>query len=203
MRMTKNFIRLLAVLPAFALAAEAPKPKYGPEAKTLSTDHAYLRRAEAPDYWALSPYYVGQQTGAACSVASVAMVMNAARAAHPLAALTSNDELVSQSSLLKKTADEAWAQATDESKSLSKGVTLDRLGEIVGKAFKAYGYERASVQVVHFDDASEKSLSALRAALEANEKSADDFVILNFNQGIFTGDADAGYFLRILAYGYY
>ena len=41
----------------------------------------YLRRAEAPDFWALTPYYVPQQDGRSCSVASVAMVLTARQAA--------------------------------------------------------------------------------------------------------------------------
>jgi hypothetical protein len=200
MRMTKKFTSLLVILAATSAWAEPPKPKYGPEAQTLTSNHAYFHRADAPDFWALSPAYVGQQTGAACSVASVTMVMNAARATHPLAALTSEDELISQNSLLKKVGDESWTQATDDSKSLHKGVTLDRLGELVGKTFKAYGYEGARIQVVHFDDDSAKSLAQLHAALESNEKSADDFIILNFNQGIYTGDADAGHIAPLAAF---
>src|SRR3954451_9533179 len=82
-----------------------PKPKYGPEVTLLSRSHEYIQKNSAPDYWLLSPYYIGQQTESACSLAVVATIINAARSATELKA---DDELVSQSALLKKLADATY-----------------------------------------------------------------------------------------------
>ena len=51
-------------------SAQDLKPKLGPDAITVQQSHAYLRGHDAPDYWALSPYYVPQATDSACSVAA-------------------------------------------------------------------------------------------------------------------------------------
>jgi hypothetical protein len=81
-------IVLLTALLAIRDGAEQQAPKYGPagapRAVPLSKDHSFFAAAPAPDFWALMPFYVGQINGAACSVASVAMIVNAAvRAGRP------------------------------------------------------------------------------------------------------------------------
>ena len=73
--------------------------KFGPQATRLHNEHAFISKNKAPDYWALSPYYLPQQDGRSCSVASITMVLNAARADE---VLSSSDELVTQKSALKK-----------------------------------------------------------------------------------------------------
>ena len=175
-------------------AESSPKPKYGPEATTLTRSHEYFRRADAPDFWALIPYYTAQQTGSACSLASVTMVMNGARS---MKKLTVDDELVTQDSLLKKTGSTLWQRAT--AAKLGFGVTLDQLGELVGQSFKAYGFNGAKVEVVHAENAQDIK-TRLHQALVENEKSSNDFIIINFNQKIYTGDAEVGHIAPIAAY---
>ena len=58
--------QLFAAEATSADATDALKPKLGPRAVTIVQSHDYLRTHEAPDYWALSPYYVPQMTGSAC-----------------------------------------------------------------------------------------------------------------------------------------
>jgi hypothetical protein len=61
------------------VSADTVKSKFGPDAVPLPQAVDYLRQHQAPDYWALSVYYVPQATSSACSVASIAMVINALR----------------------------------------------------------------------------------------------------------------------------
>lgn len=104
-------VLIFSLLITFSLNAFA-KPKYGPNATLLSKSHEYINSEKAPDYWALSPYYLPQQNGKSCSVASVTMVVNAARANMEL---TSDDQLASHDELLKKVNDQKWSNAVDMS----------------------------------------------------------------------------------------
>lgn len=169
-------------------AGEA-KPKYGPAATLLARSHEYVRESEAPDLWALLPYYVGQDDDHSCSVASVAMVVNAARAGHDLGA---DDELATQRSLQERVKADAWRRGM--------GVTLDELGPIARDAMKAYGFERATAEVVHTPDRAPATAEALHRALLENERTAKDFIIANFNQAAYTGDASVGHVAPIAAY---
>ena len=176
-----------------AFGADA-KPKYGPLATRLTRTHEYFKKHEGPDYWALSPYYVPQQTESACSIASVTMIMNAIRASKDLG---SEEPLLTQQSLLDLTKSELWQKAAGTH---GTGVNLDQLGRLVETSLKALGYPGAQVVVVHAEKPSPTSLAALRKVLIENEKSTQDFIILNFNQGSYTGDADAGHIAPLAAY---
>jgi Phytochelatin synthase len=171
----------------------APKPKYGPEAKKISLDHGYFLKHPAPDYWALSPFYTAQQTDAACSIAAVTMVINGARIHQNL---TSDDKLASQSSILKKVNIDAWTNWVD-----MKGgrLILDQYGHYIEETFKAYGLTPVTVQVFHAQKNSEFK-KQLHNALVENEKSDKDFIIANFIQGTFTGDAEAPHIAPVGAY---
>lgn len=169
------------------------KPKYGPDAAVLSQNHAYFKMAKAPDFWAMMPFYAAQETGGSCSVASVQMVINAARFQKPL---TSDDELATHKALLTKVKPDMWSKAVGEG---GHGVELDQLGPIVEEAFKAYGMQ-AKAEVVHLDAKDPKAAKKLHETLVANEKSDQDFMIINFIQGVYTGDAEAGHIAPIAAY---
>jgi hypothetical protein len=182
---------LLLLLLAFSIAQAAPKPKYGPEAVTLSRSHEFFRKAPAPDFWALAPYYVGQRDDRSCSVASVTMVMNALRSKLPL---TADDELITQDSLLKKVGSGDWWKDRG-----AGGVTLDQLGKAIEQSLAGYELAGLEVEVVHADKTPEFR-ARLHEALVANEKSDADFIILNFIQGAYTGDADVGHIAPLGAY---
>lgn len=183
---------LLSISRAFA--ADEPKPKYGPEATTLSKSHEYFRETAAHDFWALIPYYLPQQNGRSCSLASVTMVINAARGDIKL---TSEDELATEPSVLKKTGSSEWETAVGP---LGKGVTLDELGVYTKKAFEAFGLKLEGIEIVHVNDRSEKTLQRVHQILLENEKSKKDFIISNFDQKVFTGDAVAGHLAPVGAY---
>jgi hypothetical protein len=175
-------------------ATDPNKPKYGPEAKLLREEHGYLQASGAPDYWALSPYYTAQFSDSACSIATAAMVVNAARNSRSLLA---HEELVTQASLLKRLRDRAWSRAVATG---GDGVSLRRLRDLLEKSLRLYGFSTARVTVHPVQDASEPELTSLRQALAANEVSAEDLIVANFSQGVFTGDADVGHFAPVGAY---
>ncbi len=62
----------------FVIAEEA-RPKYVSSTFRLSQHHEYFNKNKAPDFWALMPYYVPQQDGAACGIASMTMLLNGLR----------------------------------------------------------------------------------------------------------------------------
>lgn len=189
---------LLALLLSFAFA----KPKYGPEgaprAVPLSQDSSYFRSAKAPDFWALMPHSVPQFNGAACSVASVAAVANAARSSQKL---TSDDKLVLQEELLKKVRIGDWeSRIKGGTLTPARGVTLEILRDVTEGALKAYGIAFERVELLRFDGEEKTELKRLEALLEENERSTSDFVIANFLQSAATDDSDTGHISPLGAY---
>jgi len=191
------------VMAALALAcgreplhAQAPmqdmKPKFGPDAIPITSVHNHLQVQEAPDYWVLSPYYVAQATGSACSVASVAMLLNALRGLPTLA----SERLVTQRSVLDAVNDENWKTATVEE---GEGISFGDLERYIRMALKAFNVE-AEAEVFRPKDASPETLAELRRILTENERSADDIVLLAFDQGTLTGDATVGHIAPLGAY---
>ena len=111
--------------------------KYAPWVSLLREDFDYLRMAPAPAYWALAPYYVGQFTETACSLASAVMVVNAGRANMARSAGT---KLITQPSLLDAVGSDLWRAgvATDD----GHGVGLLQLQGLLAASF---GIARRSV----------------------------------------------------------
>jgi hypothetical protein len=188
----ENLILIILVLMTQSAFA---KPKYGPQATVLSHSNEYFRESKAPDFWALMPYYTMQINGKACSVASVSMIVNAARKGM---SLTSEDKLVNQEDLLKKVNDKSWSDAVDMSKP-GGGVALNDLKKKVEESLTAYGLKDSNVEVIHMDD-SASSRDRLHKHLIENEKSANDFILANFIQGSFTGDSPIGHISPVGAY---
>jgi hypothetical protein len=191
------------LLLSFALAAislAAPKAKYGPDALVLSapSGHSYFKNHSAPDFWVLMPFYAAQVDESACSVASVQMLVNAAREAMRTP-LSSDDELATQPKLVERVKHSAW-HAGIPGALAGHGVTLDELGEIAKEALESYGLKVASVEVNHADDTSALMLKKLHSELVSNEKYNRDFILINFSQGVYTGDADVGHIAPIGAY---
>lgn len=179
-----------------APSAEATSgPKYAPTTTPLSQDHAYLQSNPAPDFWKLISFYVPQEEHA-CSAASIAMVLNAFLSGQ---ARTASDENVRQLPLIEKVDNQSWKAAIASGKCLN----LAPLAEIVRAALKAYGFERATVEVVHVEALDTKTRARIIRMFEQSEKSANDFIIANFIQGAVTGDPeamDAGHVSPIGAY---
>lgn len=181
---------LAALAPAHA--EEAIKAKFGPDAEPITRAASYVRTAPAPDYWALAPFYVPQVTGSACSVASVAMMMNALRGLPNAAA----DRIVTQKQLLDAVDDDRWRDAVAED---GEGISFTDLAHYVRRSLEAYGLD-AEVEVFRPQDDSPRTLAALRRILADNEQSDGDIILLAFDQGTLTGDVGAGHIAPLGAY---
>ncbi len=185
------------VLPAPAARAQDAtlsdnKPKFGPDAAPITQDRDYLRRAEAPDFWALMPYYVPQQTGSACSVASVAMMINALRGLPT----SSTERLVTQNRVLNEVDDDVWKAAVGEN---GDGVSFADFETYVRRSVAAFGMD-AEVEVFRPKDSSPETLAELRRILTENERSSRDIILLAYDQGTLTGDATVGHIAPLGAY---
>jgi hypothetical protein len=192
--------RIARVLASFAwitftassLAAEQPKPKLGPAAISLQQSHDYLHSRRAPDYWALSPYYVPQATGSACSLAAIAMLINALRGLPAHAA----EALVTQQALLEAVGSKQWAEETAERGS---GVSWDEFEHYLRRSLEAFRLN-AEIEVLRPHDGSAGALAQLKRMLIENEASDRDIVLVYFNQGVLTGDWDGPHISPIAAY---
>src|ERR1700674_481049 len=165
---------LLALLVATAIAhADGlkvdAKPKLGPNATPIQQSYQYLRTHDAPDYWRLSPYYVPQISNSACSLATIATLINALRGLPALA----NEDLVSQASLLAAVAIPDWARKTAEH---GEGVTWGEFKTYLALSLKAFGLE-ADIETFRPPDASEASLVQLRQVLADNERAHSDIAL--------------------------
>jgi len=187
------FLVLLAGAPAFA-AETAPDvlPKLGPKATSIFSEHTYLRVGPAPDYWQLSPFYLPQQGDSDCSLAAAAMAMNALRGLPPDA----GTPLVTADSLLTAVANADW---TTEAADGGPGVTFEAFAGYLQESLAAEDLANATMEAAQLsDDAA--GLAALRALLAVNEQSADDVMLVYFNQGVITGDWDGPHISPIGAY---
>ena len=192
-RLVPGLVLASFMVVAGAAADDAPKPKLGPDAVPLTADHAYLVKSAAPDYWAFSAFVKPQFTTSACSIAAVTGALNGLRGLPP----HSEDTLTTQPQMLELVADADWATLSAEG---GDGVKFDQLVTFTGEALKATGMDGYRTEVLKpaTDDAA--TLDAVRALLKANEASADDALLLYFNQGVVTGDWDGPHVSVIGAY---
>ncbi len=176
-------------------AGETPRtetsPKFASGAVPIVAARDYLRRHEAPDFWALIPYYVPQTTGSSCSAASVAMVLNALRGMPLLA----RDALVTEAALLDANPDWAHATAAD-----GEGVSFSEFETYLRRSLAAYGLGQAQVEAFRPEAATPEALARLRQILSENEASSQDLIVAVFNQGVLTGDTDVGHISPLAAY---
>ena len=184
---------LLAGLGAEPVLALKGQPKLGPEAVPITQQIEYLRTAPAPDYWKLSPFYLPQQTSSACSLASVVMALNALRGLPA----RSDQQLVTQSILLKKMSQAKWTKQVAEGGS---GVTLNGLVALVQQSLARFQLRDYGVEVIRPANEHPETLAQLRQALADNEASDRDIILVYFNQGVVTGDWDGPHVSPIGAY---
>ena len=176
----------------YELGAEQIKSKLGPEAISLQESHDYLQTHPAPDYWALSPHYLPQATGSACSLAAIAMLVNALRGLPPRA----GEALVTQQGLLEAVGSRTWAAATAERGS---GVRWDEFETNLQLSVRVFKLD-VEIEVLRPHDGSATTLSRLRRMLSENEASDRDIVLAYFNQGVLTGDWNGPHISPIAAY---
>jgi hypothetical protein len=200
----------LLVFGSASVTAADFHPKYGPNAVPLSdgTNQSYFKTQKAPDFWALISFYVPQENDSSCSAAALTVVLNGARRTQQLSA---DDELVTHKSLTEKDTDEKYkAEVSGDMKlavahGTSLGTSVDRVAEVLKEAADKLKIltPTSEVQLIHIDL---NDLSASRKKfheyLVQNEKSANDFMILNFTQGMLTGDPEGmvGHLAAVGAY---
>lgn len=179
---------LVAVAP---LGAEGPKPKLGPHAIPIQQSREYFRTNDASDYWALSPYYVPQASNSACSLAAVAMLVNALKGLPAFA----HESLLTQPAL-RDAVGSTWASKTAEG---GDGVTWEEFKQFLRLALQAFALD-GQIETFKPPDTSQVSLDELRRLLSENERSDDDIALIYFNQGVITGDWDGPHLSPIGAY---
>lgn len=177
-------------------AEPVPRPKYAPGTVRLFDARDFVRAQPAPDFWAVSPYYVPQHTEGACSAAAACMVVNALRAERRLG---TGDELATAEGVVRTVDRRAWRDKIVDD---GPGLTLDELAALLPRALEAYGVKDCRVEVVRFPEASEIALRKLRKLLAENERSARDVLVANFQQGTVTGDPEGnvGHFAPVGAW---
>ena len=161
-----------------------PQPKYGSQAVRLFQSHEYMRQHDAPDFWALMPYYVHQFNERACSVASVTMVVNGLRSQ---VELTAADELLTQNKLLKSVGYPKWARDVSPD---GESVTIEEMADYLRKALDQFGTRQYDIEAVRVDVRDKNLRAKVRKMLIENEKSDDDFVLVVFWQAALTDDPD-------------
>lgn len=176
-------------------AAKTGSAKYADWVSLLRDDSAYLRSAPAPAYWALAPYYVGQYTECACSLASAVMVVNAARSEHLRKA---GSRLITQQALLDAVGSAEWRAEVGHD--AGQGVGLSHLGTLLEASLKAVGSTPANVEAVPLRDGTTDDLARFRRILQESEAHPGRFVIANYYMATVIGDGDYGHFSPIGAY---
>ncbi|MEW6055696.1 MAG: phytochelatin synthase family protein [Bdellovibrionota bacterium] len=194
MRFLRSCLVILSLTTAIAIPCSAAKPKFPPDTQRLVKNPGHIRRALAPDYWALSPYYEGQDSVAGASVATTSMVLNAIRANRDL---RSDDELVTQRGLLARVKSPAWHIAVSAGRN---EVPLELMKPVLEEALRAYAIQGYTIELFQPEENLEKFKQAFHRALVENEKSADDFLIVSFIQGILTGSEHVGQIAPIAAF---
>ncbi len=175
-------------------AADPKQPKYGPDAAPLSVSHEYFEKHTSPTFWSLIPYYIAQRDGRSCSLASLTMIVNAVRGGVKLLA---SQPLVTQDHLMKKVDSKVWNRGLGL---LGHGISLDQLGPLMEESFKAYDVKGVAVETVHIPTFSPESVQKLEKTLEEMEKTGKVWVVSNFLQSFYTGDAEIGHISPIGAY---
>ena len=182
---------LAAALPAHA-EEEEDYPKLGPNAVSMTDDYGYLRSADAPDYWAFSPFTKPQFTTSACGIASVTAAINGLMGVPEMASQT----IMTQPDLLELTGNADWINVSAEG---GDGVKFQQLVDFTNEALAAVGLDRSVMQFspTAATDMARKQLVDL---LAENEASADDAIMIYFNQGVVTGDWDGPHVALVGAY---
>jgi Phytochelatin synthase len=181
--------------PEHGAVLDSANGKYAPWVSLLREDSDYLRRAPAPAYWALAPYYVGQFTETACSLASAVMVVNAGRADR---ARSAGARLITQASLLETVGSELWRIGVGNDD--GHGVGLLQLQELLAASFRMHDLPAADVEAVPLVQRTDDAIDRFRAVLRACEAAAGQFVIANYYMAAVIGRGDYGHFSPIGAY---
>lgn len=167
-------------------------PGLGPDATALDRADVYLQTHQALSFHALQPFYTAQATDSSCSVASVAMLINALRLRSWRSA-----EPVGEDTVLGMVGDPEWTAATGIG---GDGVTFAAFQHYLRESLDAFGFRGAEIEVFRPQDDSPPTRRRLREILARNDGNGDDFVLAAFDQGTLTGGGHFGHISPIGAY---
>ncbi|MFN3661902.1 phytochelatin synthase family protein [Yoonia sp.] len=191
MRLLFTLSAALLAIPALA-QDEDDYPKLGPDATVFTADTSYLRSAPAPDYWAFSAFVKPQFSSSACSIATVTAAINGIIGQPEWASET----IMTQEELLDLTGNAEWAALSAEG---GDGVAFHQLVDFTAEALLAVGL---SSLMTYFKPTGADADNKARMIdmLTKNELSANDAIMVYFNQGVVTGDWDGPHVALIGAY---
>ena len=170
-------------------------PRYATWVSLLRDDSAHFRQSPAPAYWSLAPFYVGQFTESACSVASSAMVINAIRAA-----LNRGSAIrpATQQAVLDAVDSLAWRAGVERDD--GHGATLRQLASFLDAGVGALAASPVSITVVALSVPSADAMHSLRSWLRACEANRGVWIIANYYMESVIGAGDYGHFSPVGAY---
>lgn len=137
-----------------------------------------------------------QENERSCSVASIAMLVNAARALRNPSAL---EDPVSQRELLTRVGNAHWKAAVGPG---GDGVELNDMAGLIRQSLCAYGFSRFEIEVVHVDRVTPGARDKAHRELTETAHSPSRFIIANFLQGIYTEDSacSVGHYAPVAAF---
>jgi len=194
----KNRVLALAATSLLITGLVAPtgaqaQPKLGPNAIPITVDHAFLESNPAPDYWAYAAFTRPQFTSSACGVASVTAALDGLNGLPKKA----NEKIPSQQKVLKTVGDKHWSEISAEG---GDGVKFSELVKYSRMTMKAMGPKGASVSAYKPASKDAATGAKVRELLAANELTADNVLLVYFNQGVLTGDWNGPHVSPIGAY---
>jgi hypothetical protein len=164
----------------------------------------HIQKTEAPDYWALSPYYEGvpiqkkqketEPEGCACST-SISSIVNGARIRK---SLTANDRMADSVTIRYQV--KVTGLDLNERIKTHRGIDLHEMKAVLEATLKYYNVNHFKIEVVPTNDLSEATKNQLHRDLIENEKTDRNFIMANFVQGVFTNDYFGGHWAPIGAY---
>lgn len=179
------------------MSSGSSAPRYAPWVSLLRDDFGHFRNSTAAAYWSLAPFYVGQFTETACSVASATMVINAARAALNQG---SGISPVTQRAVLEAVGSSEW-QAGVECDD-GDGATLQQLASFLESGASAFLTSPLSTAAVALLEPSADDLRSFRDRLADSERRRGVWVIANYYMECVMGSGDYGHFSPVGAYDF-
>ncbi|PJE08275.1 MAG: hypothetical protein CK430_12705 [Legionella sp.] len=189
-----SFFTFIVKAEADLQARETAKSRYASGVESILSSHDYFQTNRSPLYWRINPYYLPQLTDSSCSLASVTMIVNAARSHQHL---MTHQSLASQDELLNQVNDKQWREAVKQG---GDGVALNQLKIYLEKALTVYGLKNFRVTVKQMNNNEKENESTLHQTLIESENTGKTFIIANFNQKFFTDFENVGHFSPIGAY---
>lgn len=183
---------LLACSTMVAGVAQA-QSKFGPDARVITDNLDYFRKAPAVDYWTLSQFYLGQRTPHGSSAATAAMAVNALRGV-PAGA---DDVILGPGDLLQQVANQTWiTEVSDGGSDVSFAEFLTYLKDTMA----ATALSGVTIVATQPKDAEQLTLDDFRSALSVNEASGKDIMLVYFDRGVVTDAPSRPHFSAVGAY---